>query len=275
MNPTQFNTAPSQQTDFDLEYNEATTDTVKVALEGDDLPEKYRGKSAKELAEMHMNAEKRLSQTGNELGQLRKLADQLLELKKDNAPERKVEPPKPLTVDEIFADPDNAIKRAVESSSAHKKAEEASAKAESIERALAIQSFQSKYPTYQQDLSDPVFQDWVGANSARSELFRRADNYDVASADALWQMWGEYKELKSITEKREAAKEKRQEALKAGKTVSEAPLDSSAKGPVYSRAKLMELQSRAHGGDLSARAKWNDPAFQTELLKAYAEQRVR
>jgi uncharacterized membrane protein len=88
-------------------------------------------------------------------------------------------------------------------------------------------------------------------------------------------MWGEYKELKSLTEKREAAKEKRQEALKAGKTVSDSPLDTSAKSPTYSRAKLMELQTRAHSGDLSARAKWSDPAFQQELLRAYSEGRVR
>lgn len=269
-----FNETPSPQADFDLEFQEATAQPAKVAIEGDELPEKYQGKSPKEIAEMHMNAEKRLSQTGNELGQLRRLADQLLELKKDNVKER-VEPPKPVTVDEIFADPENAIRKAVESSGVAKRANEAAERTENLERHLALQAFERSYPTYKQDLSDPAFQDWVTKNSARAELFRRADQYDVASADALWQMWGEYKELKSLTEKREAAKEQRRETIKAAKTVSDSPIDTGSKAPVYSRAKLMELQTQAHSGNQSARAKWNDQAFQAELLRAYSEGRVR
>ena len=262
--------------DFDLEFTEATTDPVKVALEGDDLPEKYRGKSPAELAEMHANLEKRFSQQGNELGTIRRLADQLLELKgRENVGEPKKEPPKPVTVDEIFADPDRAIKQAVTNSDVAQQAQNAADKVNQIERQLALQTFESKYPSYRQDLNDQAFQNWISNNPARAELFRRADKFDVASADALWQMWGEYKELKSITEKRDAAKEKRQEALKAGKTVQEAPLDTGAKGTIYSRAKLMELQAQAHSGNMSARSRWNDAAFQDELLRAYSEGRVR
>ena len=270
-----INATPSQQTDFDLEFQEATDQKVKATLEGDELPEKYRDKSPKDIIEMHMNAEKRVSQLGNEVGQLRKLADQLLELKKDNVREPERQPPKPVTVDEIFSDPDSAIKKTFESSNVARKAEDAVSRVENIERAIALQSFESRYPSYKQDLSDPAFQEWVGGNLARAELFRRADGYDVASADALWQMWGEYKELKSLTEKREQAKEKRKEALTAAKTVQDSPLDTGAKAPVYSRAKLMELQTKATLGDISARTKWNDPGFQSELLKAYSEGRVR
>lgn len=269
-----FNPTPSQA-DFDLEFKEATGDPVKTALDGTSLPEKYQGKSPEEIAEMHMNAEKRVSQLGNEVGQLRKLADQLLELKKENVKEPEKEPHKPVTVDEIFSDPDLAIRKTVESSGAAQKAQDAVSRVENIERQLALKAFESSYPTYKQDLSDSAFQDWVQANSARKELFRRADNFDVASAEALWQMWGEYKELKSITERREQAKNKRSEALSAARTVADSPIDTGSRSPVYSRAKLMELQTKATLGDTSARARWNDPAFQSELLKAYAEGRVR
>lgn len=270
-----FNQTPSSQADFDLEFKEVTGDPVKTALDGTSLPEKYQGKSPEEIAEMHMNAEKRVSQLGNEIGQLRKLADQLLELKKENVKEPEKEPQKPITVDEIFSDPDLAIRKTVESSGAAQKAQDAVSRVENIERQLAIQAFEGKYPSYKQDLSDSTFQEWVQANSARQELFRRADNFDVASADALWQMWGEYKELKSITERREQAKNKRIEALSAARTVADSPIDTGSRAPVYSRAKLMELQTKATLGDISARSRWNDPAFQSELLKAYAEGRVR
>lgn len=268
------NTTPTDL--FDLEYKEAVGDEpVPAAITEEELPEKYKGKSPVELAKMHMNAERRLSQQGNELGTMRRQVDQLLAIKpKENVsvPET---PRKPLTVDEIFTDPDKAIRETLNTSEVARKAEEAAQRASNIEQQLALREFESRHPTYKQDLADEAFQEWVSGNNARLELFRRADSYDVASADALWQMWGEYKELSEINAKRQAAAEKRKQTLAAGKTISDASTDSPSKGPVYSRAKLMELQIRANQGDASARTKWNDAAFQNELLRAYSEGRVR
>lgn len=261
---------------FDLEYQDVVgEEPVATVGTEEELPEKYKGKSTVELAKMHMNAEKRLSQQGNELGTIRRQVDQLLAIKpKENVsvPET---PRKPLTVDEIFTDPDKAIRETLNTSDVARKAEEASQRANNIEQQLALREFESRHPTYRQDLSDEAFQEWVSNNPARLELFRRADGYDVASADALWQMWGEYKELSEINAKRQAAAEKRKQTLAAGKTISDASTESPARGPVYSRAKLMELQIRANQGDISARSKWNDKSFQDELLRAYSEGRVR
>jgi hypothetical protein len=263
----------SNENDFDLEFQDATEKVVTPKTE-EELPEKYKGKSPVELAAMHMNAEKRLSQVGNELGTLRKLADKVLDLKKENAPPVP-EPRKPITVDEIFADPDKAIQQTIGQSEVARKAEEATTRVDDIERKLALREFESRHPSYKNDLTDPAFQDWVTGNAARVELFRRADNFDVASADALWQMWGEYRELSEVRQKREQAAKKRQDTLAAGKTVADASTTPSINGPTYSRAKLMELQTRVHSGDQAARAKWEDKTFQDELLRAYAEGRVR
>jgi hypothetical protein len=260
--------------DFDLEFRDAT-EKVTTPLSEDELPEKYRGKTAAEIARMHMNAEKKLSQTGQELGTLRTLADQVLNLKKENVQKVPETPRKPITVDEIFADPDKAIQQTIGQSDVAKKADEASSKVDNLERQLALKEFEARHPSYKNDLQDPAFQDWVASNSARVELFRRADSFDVASADALWQMWGEYSELRQVKAKREQAETKRREVLNAGKTVSDASTEAPVRGPTYSRAKLMELQMQAHGGNQAARARWNDPAFQEELLKAYSEGRVR
>lgn len=41
-----------------------------------DLPEKYRGKTAAQIAEMHMNAESRLGELGNEVGELRRVREE-------------------------------------------------------------------------------------------------------------------------------------------------------------------------------------------------------
>ena len=45
--------------------------------EEDDLPEKYKGKSAKEIAEMHQQAERLIGKQGSEVGELRKVVDDL------------------------------------------------------------------------------------------------------------------------------------------------------------------------------------------------------
>jgi hypothetical protein len=259
-------------TDFDLEYSEVV-DKVVQPIPDDELTEKYRGKAPAEIARMHINAERKISQLGNELGSLRSKVDEVL--RKDNVQTVQKEPQRPVTVDEIFKDPDAAIKQAVGGSDVARKADEAISKVDNMERVLALREFESRHPTFKNDLNDQAFQDWVLGNPARQELFRRADAFDVHSADALWQMWDENKELREIAAKREQAQQKRQQTLNAGKTVSDASTDSPSRGPTYSRAKLMELQIKAHGGDAAARAKWNDRAFQDELLKAYAEERVK
>lgn len=268
------NTTPTDL--FDLEYKDAVGgEPVPASITEEELPDKYKGKSAVEIARMHMNAEKRLSTMGNEIGSLRRQADQLLAIRPRENVSVPETPRKPVTVDEIFTDPEKAIRETLNTSDVARKADEAAKRADNIERQLALREFASRHPSYEQDLGDEAFQEWVAGNPARVELFRRADSYDVASADALWQMWGEYKQLNEIKEKRAAAVEKRKQALSAGRTISDASTDSPAKGPVYSRAKLMELQTRAHQGDSAARARWNDQTFQNELLRAYSEGRVR
>jgi hypothetical protein len=44
----------------------------------DDLPDKYRGKSASDIARMHQEAEKAIGRQGQELGDLRRVVDDIL-----------------------------------------------------------------------------------------------------------------------------------------------------------------------------------------------------
>jgi len=44
----------------------------------DSVPEKYRGKSAKEIAQMHMEAEKLIGRQGSEVGELRRVVDDFI-----------------------------------------------------------------------------------------------------------------------------------------------------------------------------------------------------
>jgi hypothetical protein len=57
--------------------NEATP-PVETKPAEEELPEKYRGKSALEIAKMHQEAEKLIGRQASEVHEVRSLADQLL-----------------------------------------------------------------------------------------------------------------------------------------------------------------------------------------------------
>ena len=74
------------------------------------LPEKYQGKSIEDVAKMHQEAEKRLSVQGQEIGEVRKLADELIRQNLESKQSaKKIEP----EVD-FFEDPQAAIQKAVD-----------------------------------------------------------------------------------------------------------------------------------------------------------------
>ena len=78
---------------------EAVSEEVAV----DDTPEHYRGKTPAELIKMHQEAESRIGQQGQEVGQLRKVVDDfILNQTKVNEPEQAEE------ID-FFAEPDKAV----------------------------------------------------------------------------------------------------------------------------------------------------------------------
>ena len=75
-----------------------------------ELPEKYRGKSVDDVIRMHQEAEKLMSRQAQEVGEVRKLADELIKSQLKPKPE-------PEVAEEIdfFENPQEAVRRAVES----------------------------------------------------------------------------------------------------------------------------------------------------------------
>ncbi len=88
--------------------------TAQAAAEAKALPEKYRGKSVEEIAEMHSNSEKRLGQIQNEVGQLRGLVSDLAQVQREPAPVS----PEPVSVDvsgdELVQNPADSIRKIVQ-----------------------------------------------------------------------------------------------------------------------------------------------------------------
>lgn len=265
--------------DFDLEYRESTENASAPGTSAGNetpIPDKYQNKSVDDLIRMHQEAEKKASRLANEVSETRRLADALLDLKKTNVTVPEKKEVKPVTTDDLFSDPNAAIKRTIDSSEVATKLEFTEKKVQALEASLGHKQFEAAYPNYKQDIEDPDFVEWVKKNPARVQLAVAADQRNYDAARALWDMWDEHKEVTGGAKAADRDRD-RQGRFIAARTIKNSATDSvdeKAK-PVYSRVKLMELRTKAASGDPAARAKYENPEFQKEMTIAYAEGRVR
>lgn len=242
-------------------------DNLESELES--LPEKYKNKSVEDVVKMHQEAEKALSRQGQELGEYKRLAHTLAE----TGVRASTEPPKeriPVTTEELLENPDKTLENAIDSHPAVKKARET---AENLERQLAQNDFESKHPSFRDDVKDPEFSDWVQKNPFLVKLAVSADRFDMDAADQLWSLWEEKKSLKAESKKKHETETIKRKQEKAGTLEGASGTDASSE-TVYNRADIRELKRRAAMGDRAAMAKVNDPKWKAAILKAYQEKRV-
>ena len=239
---------------------QGTDTTAEVVPTEDDLPDKYRGKTLKEVAAMHQEAERALGRQGSEVGELRKVVDTYI----NNQLAQQAQPttPEPEPVD-FFEDPEKAVSQAIET---HPEVQRARQAAQEMERTTSLTQLQNKHPDIQGVLQDPHFVEWVKASPMRIEMFQRADQqYDFHAADELV---SNYKErTKVVQDTVQAETTARQQALKQAATGG-APSAANTAGAkrVYRRADIIKLMK-------------DDPdryeALSGEIMQAYAEGRVR
>lgn len=265
--------------DLDLEYQDVIHDNSNPEnqkLEAE-IPERYKEKSTDDLIKMHINLEKVLRRQGNEVGQLRKLVDsqtQLLSATNSSQfrPEQRatVEPtkPEPVSAENLLSRPTETLNRAV---SQNPSVTAQNQRISQLETTLARKEFEDKHPTYTSDVDSPEFQEWVLASPTRSKLISALHHgYNFAAGAELWELWDEHNAI------RESATSRTTEArVQAAKTVKGGSTEAGVSKPIYSRAKLAELQVKAAQGDPAASARWNDPEFQRGYLLAYQEDRVK
>lgn len=262
--------------DLDL-FEEETTGHASTNLEkGTTIPAKFAGKSVEDLINMNINAEKLIGRQGSELGQMRRMADEILQLKKPTPTTQQTERVQPVTVDALLNDPQKAINALVEASPLAQRTIAAEKRVVQLESRLSENEFASKGRDVNRDVNDPAFIAWVGKNPLRQSLAAEAGkdgspNRFVAATN-LWDMWDEYKEL--VGERQDSAGKQRRSSSTS--TVRQAPNDfTQQRKPNWSRAKLMELRTKVADGDPAAVARWGDPTFQKRMHEAYADERVK
>lgn len=232
-----------------------------AAPEEDDIPDEFKGKSVKELVGMTLFARKEMGRQANEVGEIRKLADELI--KSQLQPKQPVA--EPVKEVDFFENPQEAIRRAVES---NPKVQAAEMYAIQAQREMAKQKLQSLHPDMGEIVQDQGFRQWVQASPVRQQLLQAADQgYDVAAAHELLST---FKELKAIKVQQYAKdvdsveKTARNQALKAAAVDSGGTGESSQK--VFYREELMDIART----DPDKYARMNDA-----IIQAYREGRVK
>jgi hypothetical protein len=240
------------------------TEAVDVKEPVEELPEKYRGKSAIEIARMHQEAEKLIGRQANEVHEVRSLADQLLKQQLDSKA-KEAKPIEESLEDDFFADPASAVNRQVEK---HPAVLEARQAALEMKRMKTAQQLSSKHPDFATIAQDAGFQDWVKSSAIRLNLFAKADaEFDFESADELLST---YKELKQIKQQNQNVQSANVESKAQEQAMKAATVDVGGAGEtsrkVYRRADLIKLRM-------------TDPdrymQLSDEIMQAYAEGRVK
>lgn len=246
-----------EATEQEQEVVEGTSEPE--ATPEDNIPEKYRGKTAAELARMHQEAEKLLGRQSSEVGELRKVVDSYIQTQlSQQAPKNEQDDE---DVD-FFVDPDKAVARAIER---HPKIRQAEQVTQAYQKQNALATLQQRHPDMSQILQDPKFAEWVQGSKIRTQLFIAADQqYDHESADELFTLWKERKGV--VQQTAEVEKAQRKQQVKAASTGNARGNPDGNHRKVYRRADIIKLMK-------------TDPdrymAMSDEIMKAYQEGRVK
>ncbi len=222
-----------------------------------ELPEKYREKSLDEIVKMHQEAEKLIGKQAQEVGEVRKLADELIKQNLGSRQQTRQEEPE---VD-FFENPQKAVQRTVDN---HPDILAARQVTQEMRRAQIQQRLAQEHPDFGDIAKDQDFANWVKSSPIRIKIFEQADaGYDFDSANELLST---YKQIRSVKQKQTSddGEVTRKQNLKAVGVDVGGSGESTKK--VYRRADLIRL-------------KMQDPnrydALSDEIMAAYQEGRVR
>ena len=223
-----------------------------------DVPNFYRDKSLEDVIKMHQEANKLIDRQGKEVGEIRKLADELI---KQNLSSNKQSIKEEAPEVDFFENPKEAIRQTVDN---HPDVVAGRQAAHDFKRMQIQQKLVQEHPDYGQVASDPDFANWVKSSPVRINLFAKADGeFDYDSANELLTT---YKQLRGVKAKQtsDAGEATRKTNLKA------AGVDIGGSGEsgkrIYRRADLIRL-------------KMENPnryeALSDEIMQAYSEGRVK
>lgn len=244
--------------------NEEDANSLETEKPVEELPEKFQGKSIEDIAKSYSNLEQQYGKQGNELGELRKLADSLIQknLQESQTQSTADTIEQELSDEDFVLNPVEAVRKVVEESLKPIKENLTQTKVDNT-----LQRIQTAHPDVSEIVNDTNFQEWVMATKPRQDMWARASNGDFDYADELFTQYKSLASRKDV-EAENAIQRAKEEDLKAATAISRgASPDVGTKGkPNYRRAELIRLRME--------NPKRYD-SLSDEIAQAYAEGRVR
>ena len=254
---------------------------AEAVLDGEDIPEKYRGKTAKELLAIAREQETYIGRLGQEKGELRSrigtlegLVDKALKLRDPGLAHQPA--PKEDDLLDFSRKPQEAVSTVVQ-----KELEPIKGELETLTAQARARAFEERHPTAAQDLNDERFVEFVKKYPRRAALAQKAfgnpDRYDFEAAEQLWEEWEDVKS--ALPTPSPAQSETPTNPGNASAATGETPpalipagnggsgSGSSTGKPLYSRSQLERLQ-------VTKPDQYWAPDVQARISEAYREGRV-
>jgi hypothetical protein len=237
----------------------ATEGTEETSTDDDDIPDKYKGKSVKEVISMHQQAESVIGRHSSEVGELRGLVDGFITKQTTDASQAAKASEEPV---DFFEDPDAAVSKAIAN---HPDVVAARESAQNFQSQTAASQLAKKHPDAKEVVGDPEFMEFVKGSPIRIELFQRAERQnDFAAADELMTTYKSRKGVIKQTADNERAA--RSASLKNASTGTARGAQEGTGKKIYRRADIIRLMR-----DKPDRYE----ALSGEIQEAYADGRVR
>lgn len=244
-----------------VDEQQTARETAPVPTQEDapKIPDKYRGKSLEDIVTMHQEAEKLIGRQAQEVGEVRRLADELI--KQQLSTKQTTQPPVVENEIDFFEDPKLAVQKAVANHPDVLAAKQASQQLKQIQTQAMLNK---KHPDFADIVRDGEFIEWVKASPMRLNIYAMADaNYDFNAADELLSTFKQIRTSKT-QQTTDAGNAVRKQNLTAAAVDVGGTGESSKK--TYRRADLIRLR-------MTDPARYE--AMEPDIMAAYAEGRVR
>ena len=226
-----------------------------------EVPDKFKGKSKEEIAESYVNLEKEAGRRANEVGELRKLTDQILQqqVAQGAAPQQN-EQVNEVGFDDFIDNPAAAVDQALANNPRLKALEEnlinqrgLAAKAQILERHSDVDEI----------MASPEFQTWITETPTRSKLLQEAHaSQDVDLASDVFTMYKQTRQTATEEARVERDSIAKADLKKAAVETGTAPASTK---PRYKRSDLIRLKIEQPN---------RYEAMSAQIRLAYAEGRV-
>lgn len=250
---------------IDAEIDDASANKQARDAQGRFIPERFQGKSIEDVAQSYEELEKLNSRQAQDLGDMRRTVDQLLELQTQSSP---VEEPTavPITAEDIYENPDAAMRRVAREESSNE-VKDLKEEVTQLRLERKFSELEAKFPEWSVHSNSPEFAEWAKASPYRTRIAQDAAQGNFDAAEEILGMYYDSEVTADATD----------ETVDTTAQLQDAMLESASPAQVelvdqYSRHELLEARMNAKRGNLKAE-RWL-AAHADSIAIAYAEGRI-